>query len=489
MKTILIFLVIVLFSFEVTAQSAGSIGLTNARSAAMGRTYTAGSEGLGGLGTNPATIFNRKDSTRKWEIITVFPIPQLAVRTGTNFFTIDEFNYFFGENSINANGDKVGKHLTADDKSRLTNLFSEGGTFQTDLQTTLFAISFKPSAKAGVFTFGISDVMGVSTTIPKGLIDLVFNGNTLVNDSVGTVFDFGDTKLQAWWLRKYSLSWAHGMKFLPKVFKEFNYGFSLNIISGFFYVGLDKMNSQFTTSARNTISIKNDFMAHSSFSPDFGVSYDFDSSGTKSESSPGLFPSPAGSGFGLDFGFWGKINDVWAVGLSFTDLGSVKWKEHVAELQSTADVVITSLNDTAQTNNLGDRLLGKKESKFIDAISTPLPAAMHIGVSFQLDKFVKGYFPGKMLIVAGYNQGFNDQLRNSKTPRVSVGAEWIPRNWILSFRTGFSFGGFTKFGWGAGAGLDFGFLELNGGTPDFHYLFMPNGAKRISFAIDSKWKF
>jgi len=147
MKAILIFLVTVLFSLQVAAQSAGSIGLTNARSAAMGRTYTAGAQGLGGLGTNPATIFNRKDSTKRWEIVTVFPIPQLALRTGTNFLTIDEFNYFFGENSINENGDKVGKHLTADDKIRLTNLFSEGGTFQTDLQTTLFAISINQVQK------------------------------------------------------------------------------------------------------------------------------------------------------------------------------------------------------------------------------------------------------------------------------------------------------------------------------------------------------
>jgi len=484
MKILLSITLALLVSFSTGAQSAGSVGITDARSVAMGKTYTSGSQGLGGLGTNPATIFNRKDSTRKWEIITVFPLPQVGLKVGTNFLSIDEFNYFFGESSTDANGDKVGRHLTADDKTRLTNLFSEGGTFQTDLQSTLFALSWKPSAKAGVFTFAIGDVFGSNVTFPKGLVELLMNGNT-----PGDVFNFNDTKMQAWWLRKYSVSWAHGMKFFPKVFQDFNYGFSFNFVSGFFYVGIDKMNSQFTTGANNALTIKNDFMAHSSFSPDFAVKYSFDSTSAKSKASPGLFPSPSGKGFGFDLGFWGKINDVWSVGLSFTDLGSIKWKQNVAEFQANSEVHITNLSDTNQTKHLGDQLTGKDESKMIDELKTSLPSAMHIGVSFQLDKFVKGYFPGKMLIVADYNQGFNDQLRNSKKPRLSVGAEWIPTNWILAFRTGLSFGGFDKFGWGAGAALDFGFLELNGGTPDFHYLFMPNGAKRISFAFDSKWKF
>ncbi len=483
MKTILTTAIVLLFSFYTAAQSAGSVGITDARSVAMGKTYTAASKGLGGLGTNPATIFNRKDTTRNWEIITVLPLPQLGMKVGTNFLSIDEFNYFFGESSVNADGKKVGKYLTADDKTRLTNLFSDGGTFQTDLQVTLFAISYKPSAAAGVYTLAINDVFGSNVTFPKGLVELLMNGNT-----PGDVFNFNDTKLQAWWLRKYSLSWAHGAKILPQVFQDFNFGFSLNLVSGFFYVGLDKMNSQFTTGAHNALTIKNDFMAHSSFSPDFGVEYSFDSTSTKTKASPGPFPSPAGKGFGFDFGFWGKINEVWSVGLSFTDLGSVNWKKNVAEFQANSEVLITNLSDTNQTKNLGDKLTGKNESKFIDAIKTSLPSAMHVGVSFQLDKFLKGSFPGKMLVVADYNQGFNDQLRNSKKPRLSLGAEWGPANWFL-FRTGFSFGGFDKFGWGCGIGLDFGLLELNGGTPDFQYLFMPKGAKRVSFAFDSKWKF
>jgi len=484
MKTFITAVIAILFLVEVNAQSAGSIGITDGRSVGMAKTYTTDSKGLGALGINPANIFSRSDTTRKWEIITVFPLPQLGMKVGTNFLSINEFNYFFGESTTDASGKKVGKYLTADDKARLVNLFSDGGTIQSDIQSTIFAISWKPSAKAGAFTFAISDVIGSNVTFPKGLVELLMNGNP-----PGDVFKFDDTQAKAWWLRKYSISWAHGMKFFPKIFQDFNYGFSFNFVSGYFYFGIDRMNSLFTTGDHNSLTIKNDFMAHSSFSPDFGVTYSFDSASTKTKSSPSLFPSPAGNGFGMDLGFWGKINDVWGVGLSFTDLGSIKWKEKVAEFTANSEVVITDLSDTNQTKDLGDKLTGKNESKVIGAYKTPLPTAMHVGVSFQLDKFLKGHFPGRMIIVADYNQGFNDELRNSKKARFSIGAEWIPTNWIFAFRTGLSFGGFDKFGLGAGMGINFGFLELNGGTPDFHYLFMPNGAKRISFAFDSKWKF
>jgi len=92
-----------------------------------------------------------------------------------------------------------------------------------------------------------------------------------------------------------------------------------------------------------------------------------------------------------------------------------------------------------------------------------------------------------LLLAFDYNQGFNNQPRNSKEPRFSVGADWILGT--LSLRTGFSFGGFDKFNWGMGVGFNFGFLELNFGTPDFQSVVSPGNAKRISFAFDSIWRF
>ncbi|MDP2301228.1 MAG: DUF5723 family protein [Ignavibacteria bacterium] len=483
MKLLKLTAVIFVLSIHLFAQSAGSIGMPDARATAMGRTYTASSLGVDGIGTNPATILNKKDLTKKWELRTLLPAPQLGFNIGSNFITIDEYNYFFGEKTVGADGKDVGRYLNSDDKDRLSELFADGGTIQSDINFTLLSVIYKPNDKVGAFGFAISDVFGSNLTFPRGLIDLIMHGNTQ-----GDEFNFDDAGLEAWWLRKYAFTYARTVNILPKMFEQVNLGISFNFVSGFFYTGIERMKSQFSTGPENALTIKNDFLAYSSFSNDFGVAYGFDSTSFGKKSSPGLFPSPAGGGFGVDLGFWGKINEAWAIGFSLTDLGSVKWDQNVAQFKTDTVIVITNLSDENQTKDLADKIFGQKDAEYIGSISTSLPTALHIGVSYQLDK-AKPNFPGQLLIVADYNQGFNNRIRNSTTPRVSIGAEWIPKNWILAFRTGFSFGGFHKFGWAAGGSFDFGFLELSGGTPDFHQLFMPNSAKRVSFAFDSKWKF
>lgn len=480
------FILFVTFSFQfiTNAQSSGSLGITDARSVSLGNTYTAASYGLYGLGTNPAALYNRKNLNRKWELITLLPIPQINLNLGSNFLNVKEYNYFFGESSLNSEGKKVGRYLTEEDKQRLLELFSDQGTIFSDFNTTLFALTFKPNDKVGAFSFSIKDILSSRFTLSKDFVDLLMNGNT-----PGDEFNFSNTKFQSSWLRKYSLSYANKIKILPKLFEEINVGISFNIVSGFYYVGLDKMNSQFTTGIDNSLKIKNDFLAYSSFSSDFGVKYNFDSTSNQNETSISLFPSPSGSGFGIDFGFLAKINEVWSVGLSFTDLGSIKWTEKVAQFSSNAEVIITNLADTNQTKDLDKKLLGEKESKIVPEIKSSLPSAMHLGVAFRLDKFLKGKFPGQMLIVADYNQGFNYNLSNSKVPRFSLGIEWIPTNWVLEFRSGFSVGEIEGFNWALGLGLDLGLLEFNFATNNFMSVLKPNSSKNISLLIDSRWRF
>lgn len=483
-KTVFVLFIISSMQFITNAQSIGSLGLTDARSVSLGNTYTTSSYGLYGLGTNPAALYNLKNPNRKWELITLFPLPQVNINVGSNFLQANEFNYFFGESSVNREGKKIGRYLTNDDKQRLLDLFSNQATLFYDMNSTLFALLFKPNDKVGTFAFSIKDMTGSRITIPKDFFDLLLNGNT-----PGSEFSFSETKFQAAYLRKYSISYANSIKILPRLFDEFNFGFSLNIISGFFYMNLERMNSQFTTGENNSLRIKNDFLAYSSFSPNFGVKYDFDSTSNQKETSISLFPTPAGSGFGIDLGMSAKINDVWSVGLSFTDLGSIKWTEKVAQLSSTSEVIITNIADTNQTKDLDKKLLGDKENKIISEIKSSLPSAMHLGIAFRLDKLLKGKFPGQMLIVADYNQGFNQNLRNSVIPRFSLGAEWIPTNWVLEFRTGFSIGEIEGFNLAFGLGLDLGLIEFNFATNNIIGALKPNNAKNISVLLDSRWRF
>jgi hypothetical protein len=95
-------------------------------------------------------------------------------------------------------------------------------------------------------------------------------------------------------------------------------------------------------------------------------------------------------------------------------------------------------------------------------------------------------FPRRMLVAVEFNKGFNDQpatvqsLNLYRYPMETRGA--------FAFRTGFAFGGIDKFGWA----LELGWIsEFSNeyGTPRHAYVVAPNNAKRITVALDSRWKF
>ena len=466
MKAYKIFFVLILIlSVKIFSQSSGSIGISDARSAAMGKTSVTSSFGLRALGNNPANLFS--DSSKHVELIIPFPLPNISGSIGTNFLTIDEYNYFFGYQTKDADGNTIGRYLTDADKNRMKSLFEGGGAITSDIQLQLLAISIKPSNKFGTIAFSIGDIISSNITFPKGIVSLALDGNP-----VNQVYNFNDTRMKAWWLRKYSFSYARSLS------QKISVGVSFNIIQGFAYVGLDHVNTQLKTGEGNIITGKGDFLAHAAFSPDFNVKYDFDKSTTKQDSKFSPFPTPAGSGFSLDFGLNAKLNNVWSFGFAITDVGSVKWNKNVAEYSSNKPIYLDDLSSQAQRDSLVDALTGKDSGKYISEFSTQLATALHLGASMQLNN---------LLLAFGYNQGFNDQPGNSKKARFSVGADWALG--FFSLRTGLSFGGFDKFNWGMGLGFDFGFLEMNFGTPDFQSVVSPNTAKRVTVAFDSRWKF
>jgi len=464
---------------NILCQTSGSAGVSDARSAAMGRTYTESATGLSAIGANPANLF--RDSARSVELVLPLPLPNIGGSIGTNFMTIDDYNYFFGTQTTDATGKKIGRTLTFADKQRFNNLFSNGGTITTNLQIQLFAVSIKPINSFGTLGFSIIDQIAGTFTLPKELVNIGLNGN-LAN----TVYNFNDTKLNAWWLRKYSFSYARNLDFVP-FFKSFSLGVSINMIQGYAYTELDHMNTELTTGVGNVITGKGDFLLYSAFSPDFHIQYSFDKSTSDQKYSFSPFPTPAGSGVGVDIGLSAKLNDVLSFGFAVTDIGSITWNKNVAQYSSNKAVYLDDLTSQSQRDSLTNALTGKDNGRYTGNISSQLATALRLGAAIQIDKMVNGNFPGKMLVAIDYNQGFNDQPGNTTKPRTSIGADWVLGT--IAVRSGFSFGGIDNFNWGFGLGLDFGILALNFGTPDMESLISSNSAKRVSFAFDSRWRF
>jgi hypothetical protein len=395
--------------------------------------------------------------------------------------TIIDYNYYFG-GVDNGSGKNVSRTLTSTDKDNLLALFKDGGVINMDASITLLSLSFSAGDNIGAFGLSLNDVVSMKFTFPHDAVDFALNGIPKMH-----VFNFNDAAVKGWWLRNYSLTYARNLPEIPQtLFEKITVGFTLKYVQGFLYAGTDHVNSSISTQANNAIASSGDVLAYSAFSPDFNFSYSFDSTGKSGVSkNVNPFPKPAGTGMGFDFGISGKLDDIWSFGLSITDIGSIKWTKNVAKFEAHGGYLLTEIGDK-EIDSLRDSFLGKGE--LYSEFTTSLPTVFRVGASFRLDKYLGGNFPGTMLIAADYNQGFNDQPGNSKNPRFSLGTEWKPSDWI-PIRTGVSFGGDTKFNWAFGFGLDTGVLEFDFATPDFHYLFMANEAKRITLAMGALWKF
>jgi len=72
------------------------------------------------------------------------PLPNIGGSIGTNFMTIDDYNYFFGTQTTDATGKKIGRTLTDADKQRFNNLFSNGGTITTICKFSFSLFPIKP---------------------------------------------------------------------------------------------------------------------------------------------------------------------------------------------------------------------------------------------------------------------------------------------------------------------------------------------------------
>jgi len=469
-KLLLAIIILVCFSFVSYAQF-GSSGIVDARSMGMAKTYNASTNGVYSLGINPANMmFNRNGS---FEFSTVLPMPGLAISIGTNFMTINDVNYFFGGVDGNA------RLLSTEDKVRFNDLFKDGGEVFGGVSVNLFSAVYRSDASVGAFGISISDFMGGTFRLPKALVDLGLNGNQM-----NKTYDFNDAAMTMWWLRNYSLSYARELPEIEQsIFDKIAVGISLKMVSGFSYANLDRVNTFITTGAGNQITGKADLVAYTAFSEDFGMKYDFDPTTDDAKSNMGIFPKPAGSGFGIDFGV-GALMEKWRFSLSVTDIGKITWDQKTVKYTATGDITVTDLSDSKQLDTLKQRLKGK--GAYTGSFSTDLPTTLRAGASYFIND-PNDDVPGNLLLALDINMGFNDLPGNSTKPRVSLGIEWIPLGW-LNVRTGFSVGGYDGFNWALGLGFDAGLNEFHLATTDMQSFVSPNTAKRISVSLGSRWK-
>ncbi|MCF6271197.1 MAG: DUF5723 family protein [Melioribacteraceae bacterium] len=460
----------------VMAQYGGVLSYPDARTVAIGSQAAVTSTGVYAILANPANLALQGTTI---EISTVLPIPSINAVSGNDFMTFSDIEYYFG-GVKDENGNIIGRYLDPSEKEILLSKFNEGNRIQTSAAINLFSISLSAGKDIGNFGFSINDVLGQRTGLPKDLIDLFLNGNR-----VGRTYYLNDLVLSTSYLREYNLSYARDFSpLLNNIFDSFSAGVTLKLVHGYAYTEIETIGTTIKTLEDHSILIENNLAANIAVSQDFGIQWDFDDVKNIQNISP--FLNPAGVGFGINFGFATELDSIWTFGLSITDIGSVSWDNNPVSYKSSSSFLISDVTDSTLTDSIEAAL--KPIGSYSDGFTSSLPTVLRLGASFRLDRFLNGNFPGKMLLVVGYNQGFNNSLNNTTSPLLSLGFEWKPID-LFPIRSGFTFGGFTGFAWSLGLGIDAEVVEFNFASADIISAFKGNDTKVVQFTIGSRWKF
>lgn len=473
MKKILIYIIFLSYVF---AQAGGSVGTTASREAALGDAATATARGVYAIGVNPANLTLGQYHTT--EIATVFPLPNFSIMAGSEVVTFEDFNYFFGADI--RDGKKVGRKLNDSDKKRLQDLFAKGDAVQTEFSLNLFSIAIQLKNIESAFAFSIKDRFAANGKISDDFVGFILNGN-----EVGTIQSFEDFALESVYLREYAFSFSKDLSYLfDRSIKSLHAGITLKYISGMAYGKIEHANLSIETTADRKLHVIGDILTRSAVSPDFGIEYDFED--VSKEENFNFFPTPAGSGFGFDFGVTAEINKAITAGLVITDIGSVNWDQETVEYRMDGNKIISDFTEKENRDSLEE--IFDMKGKYIGEFSSDLSTALHMGVKVRLDKLDGINMDQRLLLAFDYHQGFNDGPFNSKDPRFSFGCEWQPAHWFM-FRNGMTFGGRFGFRWSMGFGFDTGLLEFNLTTTDFNSLLQNNAASRAGVNFGTRWKF
>ena len=198
MKSKLVYFLFVILYSTANGQF-GSVGVVDARSMSLAKTYTATTSGIYSVGINPANLSLNNDYLVQFS--TVLPVPSISLGTGSNFISINDINYYFG----GVNGEP--RFLTERDKEELNSLFDGGGAVFASVTTTLFSAGVKPDKKIGAFAFSIYDYAGMRVNIPGALADLALSGN-----AIGRKFDLSEGDIKGWWIRNFDIGFAATLK-------------------------------------------------------------------------------------------------------------------------------------------------------------------------------------------------------------------------------------------------------------------------------------
>ncbi len=460
MKTRLLFPALLIVVSTVVAPLTALAGgeRTNIRGMGMARTFVASSVGLDAVGINPANLVAPEAGT-----VTIGLMP-VGVHLGSDFLNYGLYqDYFTG---VETGDGREPRYLTDADKQSILASFPNGvGRASAHAELRLFGVGVR-LGDLGSFAVTITDYVSANAMVPRDYPEFLLYGNT-----PGSVYDFSETSGYATWLREYAVSYGRALP-CPAFLQTLSGGIAVKLIHGFGYFGIDRFATRLATSPEGVLSGMVDMHGQiSGIEPLVGGSGSF---------SP--FAAPAGTGFGLDLGVASDVNDYLRVGLSVTDIGSVRWTGNTEEVSSHAVLYMDDPLNEAQRDSIENSVNG--DTRPGPSFSTNLPTTLRVGASVELHKVkaLQRLLWGEWTVACDINLGLVEAAGSPTAGRFSMGLEFRPWS-FLPLRTGASFWGADHFKLAFGIGFHFGVYELDLASEHMNFLFSEKSLSHGSIAM------
>jgi len=301
------------------------MGVSNARSLAMGGAYLAVANGVEAPRWNPAN---------------------LGLHDRPNFsMNLISFGAAFSNNSFSKNDYDLynGASLTPQMKADILNKIPDDGLrFDVDSEVDALAFSWKN------FALAISAESSAKMNLSRTFVDVALNGNQL-----DKVYDFSDSGGEAFAVSTVGLSYGKAL-YVP-LFRDFAVGATFKYVIG---------------------------LAHAEVIDAYGVmGTTFD--GAYGDARAKVRHATGGSGLVADFGAAAMVGDKLTIGLTIRNLiSSVKWNKEVKiqEYGVTADSLTVDSIDEFSADSLIDDYDRELDG---DSFSKNLPAELRLGGAYR----------------------------------------------------------------------------------------------------------
>lgn len=412
----------------------------------LARSTIAFATGTDALTINPANII-----TSDTNLTLRFTVMPIGVMVGSSVFSIKDINYYFGgDGTIDSGGHWNPRYLPPAERDKFVQMV-DGGIIATQTETMPLGIVIN-IPNFGAIGFSVVNSLQMQIKFPANF-SRIFDGygGKEPLDLSGGLYN----TLQ---FSSYGVSYAQNIR-ASNIYQDFlnsaNIGLTVKYIRGYSMQGID---------ASNTAKITPFVPVGWDSTYDWAVDlrYKAQQSGSlRQQLTVGNFTGiggvTAGTGIGLDMGFWGALTKPDSMGrqasfaFSLLDIGSITWSKGTETYN--ADIRDTIKGVAQLTDEQIDRLKGVARTA---NFSTLLPMRFRVGVAIPLGTPVWGI---PVTTMADYTQGLVTSGINTTIPRFGVGFQFGERG-ILG-RIGFQAGGIEGFGVSAGIGSNWEIVNFD----------------------------